>query len=88
MDEPRHHPRFLVLLGLVALATIPWPFVGENPALLLGVPLWLWWSLGWTAVLSALTAFGLQRYWREDETSEGGASEGEGAGRASRSRRP
>lgn len=67
MDEPRKHPGFLILLALVALATIPFPFVGPDPTLLLGLPLWLWWSLGWTAMLSALTAYGIQRYWRGDD---------------------
>ncbi|MCB1032503.1 MAG: DUF3311 domain-containing protein [Acidobacteria bacterium] len=67
MDEPRRHPRYLLLLGLVALATVPLPFIGSEPTILLGVPLWLWWSFGWTVALSLLTAWGLRRYWHDDE---------------------
>ena len=76
MDEPRRHPGFLLLLFLVAFATVPLPFVGPDPAFLFGLPLWLWWSLGWTAALSALTVFGIRRYWRDDtEGPDSGAGE-------------
>lgn len=66
-DEPRNHPRFLLLLAIVCLATVPVFFVGPSPVLWLGLPVWLWWSLGWTAALSALTAWGVLRYWKDDD---------------------
>ncbi len=66
-DEPRRHPVFMTLLGLACLATVPWPFVGLEPVLWLGVPVWLWWSLGWTVVVSGLTVWGVLAYWRDDE---------------------
>ena len=66
-DEPRKHRGFMLLLGAVCLATIPVLFVGPSPKLWLGLPVWLWWSLGWTAALSGLTAWGVLRYWKDDD---------------------
>ncbi len=58
----------MVLLGLVALGTAPLPFLGEgSPRLWLGLPLWLWWSGGFTVLLSALIAWGVLRYWSDDD---------------------
>ena len=65
-DEPRSHRRFLILLGLTALATAPFPFVGREPAQFLGIPVWLWWSGLATASLSAVTVWGILRLWRDD----------------------
>ena len=66
-DEPRRHPRYLALLAAAALLTAPFPFIGGPPSLWLGLPVWLWWSLGWTVALSLLTAWGILRYWRDDD---------------------
>ena len=66
-DEPRRHPLFLVLLALAALGTAPIAFVGRPPSVWLGLPLWLWSSIGFTLALSALTAWGVLRYWKDDE---------------------
>jgi len=66
-DEPRKHPVFLALLGLVALGTVPIWFVGREPTSWLGLPLWLWSSIGFTMALSGLTAWGVLRYWKDDE---------------------
>ncbi len=66
-DEPRRHPVFMILLALTALAIVPLPFINPQPTLWLGIPLWLWWSFGWTFVLSCLTAWGILRYWRDDD---------------------
>ena len=65
-DEPRRHRRYLWLLGLAALATAPVPFVASEPVMVLGLPLWLWWSFSATATLSGLTVWGVLRLWRED----------------------
>lgn len=66
MDEPRRHRGFLALLALIALGTIPFPFIGRDLYMVLGLPLWLWTSLLSTAALSALTVWGIQRLWRDD----------------------
>lgn len=66
-DEPRKHPVFLVLLAIAALGTVPILFVGREPQQWLGIPVWLWSSIGFTWALSALTAWGLLRYWKDDE---------------------
>ena len=66
-DEPRRHPRFLLLIALVALGTVPLPFVGQDLVLFLGLPVWIWWSLTFTALLSGLTAWGALRFWRDED---------------------
>lgn len=57
---------FLIIVGLSVLATVPWIFIGGRGVRVAGVPLWLWWSLGATAVLSFVTAWGVARRWRND----------------------
>ncbi len=66
IDEPRRHWRYMLVVGLVILATAPFPFVGRETVMLLGLPLWLWWSFSFTALLSGLTAYGMLRLWRDD----------------------
>lgn len=66
-DEPRKHPLYLTLLVLAALGTVPLAFAGRELGSWLGLPLWLWSSLGFTLALSVLTAWGILRYWEDDE---------------------
>ena len=66
MDEPRRHPRYLILLALAAVGTVPFPFLGAPPVMVLGLPLWLWSSIGFTVALAGLTAWGILRYWKDD----------------------
>ena len=67
LDEPRRHPLFLLSLALLALGTVPLPFVASGSILVFGIPLWLIWSLGFTASLSALTSWGILYLWRDPE---------------------
>jgi hypothetical protein len=64
---PRRHPRFLALLLALLVLTVPWPFIGRETTFGWGLPLWLWWSLGWTAALASATAWGILRLWTDDE---------------------
>lgn len=66
-DEPRRHRMYCLAMVTAVLATVPFAFVGRAPASWLGLPLWLWSSFGATAVLSGLTAWGILRYWRDDD---------------------
>lgn len=66
-DEPRKHPLYMLLLALCALGTAPFLFIGSDSRFVLGLPLWLWSSAGFTLALSLLTAWGILRYWRDDE---------------------
>lgn len=66
-DEPRRHPGFLIVLALTALATVPWFWIGRPVTLLAGIPLWLWGSVLGTLALSFVTAWGILRYWRDDD---------------------
>ena len=66
-EEKLQARRNAALLALAAIGTVPFPFVGRQPVDWLGLPLWLWSSLAFTVALSALTAWGILRYWRDDE---------------------
>ncbi len=65
LDEPRRHRRYMLILGLAALATVPLPFVGAETRIVWGLPLWLWWSFTATAVFAGVTAWGILRLWRD-----------------------
>ena len=66
MDEPRRHPRYLILLAVAAIGTVPFAFIHAPAALVFGLPLWLWSSIGFTVALAGLTVWGILRYWKDD----------------------
>ena len=70
-DEPRRHPLYMLVLALCAFGTAPFLFIGTRPIVVLGLPLWLWSSIGLTVALSLLTAWGILRYWRDDDDDRG-----------------
>lgn len=49
------------------LGTVPIAFVGRGPAFVFGLPLWLWSSFAFTVATAGITAWGLTRYWRDDD---------------------
>lgn len=69
-DEPRQHPVYMFVLLLCALGTAPFLFIGSKSSLVLGLPTWLWSSIGFTVALSVMTAWGVLRYWREEDPVE------------------
>lgn len=66
-DEPRHHRFYLLLLALAILGSVPFAFIGRTPPAVWGLPLWLLSSMVFTALLSFLTAWGIMRYWKDDD---------------------
>jgi hypothetical protein len=58
---------FLALTGLASIGAVPFWFIGRRTAFLFGIPVWLWTSMAFTVALSALTVWGLLRFWRDDE---------------------
>jgi len=66
MDEPRRHPWYLILLALCVLGTSPFLFVGSDSSRVLGLPIWLWWSLLFTCALALVTGLGILLLWKED----------------------
>ena len=66
MREPRQHRGFLAGLYTTTVLTAPFPFIGRELRLVFGLPLWLWWSVGFTVLLSCLTAWGIMRLWSDD----------------------
>jgi len=65
-DGPRLPRSYLLLLGLVAIAIVPFAFIPGTTGSWLGLPLWLWSSLTFTVLLSVLVAWGILRLWRDD----------------------
>jgi len=57
----------MILVALCAIATAPIPFAGAQTRWWAGLPVWLWWSLGFTALLSGLTCYAILRLWRDDD---------------------
>jgi hypothetical protein len=66
-DEPRNHRRYLLLLGLLVLGTVPFPFIGGETRWLFGLPTWLWWSVVMTTALACTTAWGILRLWVDED---------------------
>lgn len=66
-DEPRKHTLYLALLTLTALGSVPFAFVGRTSRVALGLPVWLWWSFGFTVALTGVTAWGILSFWRVDD---------------------
>ena len=64
-DEPRRHPRYLLMVAICSLGSVPFLFVEQESRDVLGFPLWLWSSLLFTACLSAVTAWGIRRFWKD-----------------------
>ncbi|WP_435116733.1 DUF3311 domain-containing protein [Halolamina sp. C58] len=50
-----------ILFVLMALA-IPW-FLWGNSTVVAGLPVWLWWHIGWMGLASAAFAVFTQRGW-------------------------
>ena len=56
---------WLLAFAVVVAGAVPW-FLWGNSQLIGGLPLWLWWHIGWmivaTAVFAAFTSHGWDRY--------------------------
>ncbi|USZ71215.1 DUF3311 domain-containing protein [Natronosalvus halobius] len=75
---------------LVCLLGIPW-FLWGNAATAFGLPLWLWWHVGWLALCSVLFWTFAQRAWgvgiepnRPQPRSRSPRSDGRADGRGDR----
>ncbi len=66
-DEPRRHVTFLVLAAITSIGAVPIWFVGRPTVFVLGVPLWLWSSMVFTAGLSAVTVWGILKLWKDED---------------------
>ena len=66
-DEPRNHSVFLVLVAIAAVGAVPFWFVGRETVIVLGLPVWLWSSLGFAVLLSGVSVWGILRLWKDDE---------------------
>jgi hypothetical protein len=68
---------WVVVLGLLAVFAIPW-FLWGTDQLLFGLPVWLWWHIGWMVLASAVFWLFTTRAWGigittpRDSGTEGG----------------
>ena len=67
MDEPRRHVTFLVLAAIMLIGAVPIWFVGWPTVFVLGIPLWLWSSMVFTAGLSAVSVWGILKLWKDED---------------------
>ncbi|MDQ2050533.1 DUF3311 domain-containing protein [Natronolimnohabitans sp. A-GB9] len=84
----------LELVGWIAVAVvlcvfaIPW-FLWDDATVVAGVPLWLWWHIGWMVLASLVFWLFTQRAWGIGiETASEDASSGVDSSDAASSKRP
>ena len=66
-DQPRSHPKFLLLAVVASIGAVPFWFVGRDTVFLLGIPLWMWSSMAFTAGLSAVSVWGVLTLWKDED---------------------
>lgn len=66
MDEPRQHRWLLIVIALLSLGAVPFPFIGLPQVVVGGLPLWLWVSMAFTVTLAVFTAWASVRFWKDD----------------------
>ncbi|WP_293028689.1 DUF3311 domain-containing protein [Natronococcus sp.] len=73
MSRPALWGWIAVAIGLSAL-TIPW-FLWGDATTLAGIPLWLWWHVGWMGLASLVFWLFARRAWGIGIESDGGSSD-------------
>jgi hypothetical protein len=67
-SEPARRRWYVPLLLFLVVLSVPWyRKAGSMGELILGMPAWVWTSLFCTVGVSALTAFGILKYWRDED---------------------
>lgn len=62
--EPAKQRWYLPAILFLVIFSVPWYFVpGRIGNVLLGLPVWVWLSLGCAVALSCLTAIAVLRFW-------------------------
>lgn len=65
-DRPDHTRRNIALLGwaagafVLAALTVPW-FLWRDSSVVAGLPMWLWWHVGWMC-LASISFYAFTRY--------------------------
>jgi hypothetical protein len=62
-----------VVMGALVVFAVPW-FLWRDATVVAGLPLWLWWHVGWMALASGVFALFARRAWGvgiESPTEEG-----------------
>lgn len=66
--EPAKQRWYLPALLVLIVLSVPWyREAGSMGALVWGMPVWIWTSLGCTAGVSVLTAVAALRFWRDGD---------------------
>ncbi len=67
-SEPARRWWYVPSLLVLVVLSVPWyREAGAMGELILGMPAWVWTSLVCTVGVSALTAFGILAYWRDED---------------------
>jgi hypothetical protein len=67
-SEPARQWWYVPSLLVLVVLSVPWyREAGSLGELIFGMPAWVWTSLLCAAGVSALTAFGILRYWRDED---------------------
>ena len=67
-SEPTRKRWYVPLLLVLVVISVPWyRSAGSMGELVFGMPAWVWVSLICTVGVSALTALGIARYWRDED---------------------
>lgn len=62
--EPAKQRWYLPAILVLVVFSVPWYFApGEIGSVILGLPVWVWLSLGCSVALSSLTALAVLRFW-------------------------
>lgn len=69
-----------VTMGLLVVFAVPW-FLWRDATVVAGLPLWLWWHVGWMVLATGVFALFARRAWgvgiESPEEASGGPSRGE-----------
>ena len=72
-----------LVIGVLVVFAVPW-FLWGSSRIVSGLPLWLWWHIGWMGLASVVFYAFARRAWgigieTDESASYGGAGSGDGA---------
>jgi hypothetical protein len=70
---------WVVAFAVIVTFAVPW-FLWRSDAVVAGLPVWLWWHVGWMLLASATFALFTRTAWDRGMTGPGGAATDPGPG--------
>lgn len=79
MVSARERVGWALVFGTILAFTVPW-FLWGNRQVIAGLPVWLWWHIGWMILAAVVFRLFAQRAWGLGitETPDPGSSRGDG----------